>query len=57
MVTVAGVGQEALEPLKVRGGSIVVTASVLSLVAEPALAAYCASKAGGMNLVKSIATD
>ena len=43
--------------LKTGGGSIVATASALSLVAEPMLAAYCASKAGIMNLMKSIATD
>ena len=39
------------------GGSIVVTGSVLSLVAEPNLAAYCASKGGILMLVKAIATD
>lgn len=43
--------------LKTGGGNIVATGSALSLVAEPALAAYCASKAGILNLVKSIATD
>ncbi len=43
--------------LKTGGGNIVATASVLSLVAEPSLAAYCATKAGIMNLMKSIATD
>ncbi len=43
--------------LKTGGGNIVATGSALSLVAEPALAAYCASKAGILNLIKSIATD
>ena len=39
------------------GGSIVATGSVLSLVAEPVLAAYCASKGGILMLMRSIATD
>lgn len=38
-------------------GSIVATGSVLSLVAEPVLAAYCASKGGILMLMRSIATD
>ncbi len=33
------------------------TGSALSLVAEPVLSAYCAAKAGILNLVKSIAMD
>lgn len=48
-------GVEAM--LKTGGGSIVATGSVLSLVAEPSLAAYCATKAGILNLMKSIAAD
>jgi dihydroanticapsin dehydrogenase len=48
-------GVEAM--LKTGGGSIVATGSVLSLVAEQSLAAYCATKAGILNLIKSIATD
>lgn len=40
-----------------QGGSIVATGSVLSLVAEPVLAAYCASKGGILMLMRSIATD
>ena len=43
--------------LKTGGGNIVATGSVLSLVAEPVLAAYCATKAGILNLIRSIATD
>ncbi len=39
------------------GGNIIATGSVLSLVAEPVLAAYCASKGGILQLIKSIATD
>jgi NAD(P)-dependent dehydrogenase (short-subunit alcohol dehydrogenase family) len=39
------------------GGNIIATGSVLSLVAEPALAAYCASKGGVLMLIRSIATD
>jgi len=43
--------------LKTGGGSIIATGSVLSHVAEPVLAAYCASKGGILQLIKSIATD
>ena len=43
--------------LKTGGGNIVATGSVLSLVAEPNLAAYCASKGGILMLIRSIATD
>jgi dihydroanticapsin dehydrogenase len=43
--------------LKTGGGNIVAMGSVLSLIAEPSLAAYCATKAGILNLVRSIATD
>ena len=43
--------------MKTGGGNIVAIGSVLSLVAEPALAAYCATKAGIMNLMKSITCD
>ena len=43
--------------LKTGGGNIVAIGSVLSLMAEPALAAYCATKAGIMNLMKSITCD
>ncbi len=39
------------------GGNIVAIGSVLSLVAEPVLAAYCASKGGILMLIRSIATD
>ena len=39
------------------GGSIVAIGSALSLVAEPHAAAYCTSKSGALNLVRSIATD
>ncbi len=48
-------GVEAM--LKTGGGNIVATGSVLSLLAEPSLAAYCATKAGILNLVKSISAD
>jgi dihydroanticapsin dehydrogenase len=48
-------GVEAM--LKTGGGNVVATGSVLSLLAEPSLAAYCATKAGILNLVKSIAAD
>jgi NAD(P)-dependent dehydrogenase (short-subunit alcohol dehydrogenase family) len=43
--------------VKTGGGVIVATGSVLSLAAEPNLAAYCASKGGILMLVRSIATD
>jgi meso-butanediol dehydrogenase/(S,S)-butanediol dehydrogenase/diacetyl reductase len=43
--------------LKTGGGNIVAMGSVLSYIAEPELAAYCATKAGIQNLVRSIATD
>ncbi len=39
------------------GGSIIASGSVLSFVAAPGLAAYCASKAGILNLIRGIATD
>ena len=39
------------------GGNIIAMGSVLSQVAEPRLAAYCASKGGILMLTKSIATD
>lgn len=39
------------------GGSIVNTGSVNSLVAEPYLAAYCASKGGVLMLTKEVALD
>ncbi len=39
------------------GGDIVAIGSALSLVAEPHAAACCTSKAGALNLVRSIATD
>ena len=39
------------------GGSIVNTGSVNSLVAEPFLAAYCASKGGVLMLSKAVALD
>jgi len=39
------------------GGSIINTGSVNSLVAEPYLAAYCASKGGVLMLTKEVALD
>ena len=39
------------------GGSIIVTSSVNGMMAEPKLAAYCASKGGLIMLVKSMAVD
>jgi NAD(P)-dependent dehydrogenase (short-subunit alcohol dehydrogenase family) len=48
----------AIPAMKVRGGgSIVITASVNGMQAEPRLAAYCASKGGAVMLAKSIAID
>lgn len=45
------------EMLAAGGGSIVNTGSVNSLVAEPFLSAYCASKGGVLMLSKEIALD
>jgi len=39
------------------GGSIIATGSVLSFTAAPGLAAYGATKAGIVNLIRGIATD
>ncbi len=39
------------------GGSIINIASILGLVAEPGLPAYCASKAGVVNLTRALAID
>jgi len=48
----------AIPLMKARGGgSIVVVGSTNSIVAEPDLAAYCASKGGVMMLTRSIALD
>jgi meso-butanediol dehydrogenase/(S,S)-butanediol dehydrogenase/diacetyl reductase len=43
--------------LEAGGGSIVNTGSVNSLVAEPFLTAYCASKGGVLMLTKAVALD
>lgn len=43
--------------LRSGGGSIINTGSVNSLVAEPYLSAYCASKGGVLMLTKEIALD
>jgi meso-butanediol dehydrogenase/(S,S)-butanediol dehydrogenase/diacetyl reductase len=43
--------------LEAGGGSIVNTGSVNSLVAEPFLSAYCASKGGVLMLTKAVALD
>jgi 3-oxoacyl-[acyl-carrier protein] reductase len=40
-----------------RGGSIINIASILGLAAEPGLPAYCASKAGVLNLTRAMAID
>jgi dihydroanticapsin dehydrogenase len=45
------------EMIKAGGGSIVNTGSVNSFVAEPFIAAYCASKGGVLMLTKAIALD
>lgn len=45
------------EMKKVGGGSIINTGSVNSLVAEPYLPAYCASKGGILMLTKQVALD
>ena len=45
------------EMLKGGGGSVINVGSVNSLVAEPFLAAYCASKGGVLMLTKQIALD
>ena len=42
---------------KQSGGSIIAMGSALSHVAEPRLAAYCASKGGIGMLIRSVATD
>src|SRR4030095_14999513 len=39
------------------GGNVIIMGSALSTVAEPRLAAYCASKGGLLMLTRSIATD
>jgi meso-butanediol dehydrogenase / (S,S)-butanediol dehydrogenase / diacetyl reductase len=39
------------------GGSIILTSSVSGLVAEPAIAAYCATKGGLVMLAKQMAVD
>ncbi len=40
-----------------RAGSIINIASILGLAAEPGLPAYCASKAGVLNLTRAMALD
>ncbi len=47
----------AIEPLKVRGGSIVVVASVASLFGAPHYVGYLTSKAALLGLTRSLAFD
>ncbi len=47
----------AAEPLLADGGRIVVTSSILSRIGVPGYTAYCASKAGLLGLVRSLAAE
>lgn len=52
------VAQEAARRMMAHGGgSIINIASILGLLAEPGLPAYCASKAGVLNLTRAMAID
>lgn len=52
------VSRAAIPALRANGGgSIVLTSSVSGIVAEPAIAAYCASKGGLVMLAKQMAVD
>lgn len=52
------VAQEAARHMmRHAGGSIINIASILGLLAEPGLPAYCASKAGVINLTRALAID
>src|SRR5689334_4119884 len=47
----------AAEPLLPDGGRIVVTSSILARIGVPGYTAYCASKAGLLGLVRSLAAE
>jgi len=47
----------AAEPLLRDGGRIVVTSSILARIGVPGYTAYCASKAGLLGLVRSLAAE
>ena len=51
------VAREAARHMTEHGGSIINIASILGLAAEPGLPAYCASKAGVINLTRALAID
>ena len=47
----------AAEPLLADGGRIVLTSSILARIGVPGYTAYCASKAGLLGLVRSLAAE